>query len=145
MTESTYPEPGTPIQIAATLGNSSPLHLVLGHMVEHSGDEVVIRPRGSYSTVSFDPETVESINEVPFSALENKITVERLDHPLPETIREHLVRHHGYTIPGVDGSSVESLFDAHDHFHREGQHLSHVHGLTARERDLVDKINRKDL
>ena len=140
----TYPDPGTPVQLSATLGGPD-RHHVLGTMVEHDDEKITIRPKGSYTTTWFDTDTVDMVEEVPFSALENEITVERLDHPLPETIREHLVRHHGYTIPEVNGSSVESLFDAHDHFHREGQHLSHIHGLTARERDLVDQINRKDL
>ena len=141
----TYPDPGTTVRVAARLGNSKALHLVPGHMVEYDDEKITIRPAGSYTTVWFDTDTVESVNAIPLADLENEITVERLDHPLPETIREHLVRHHGYTIPGVNGSSVESLFDAHDHFHREGQHLSHIHGLTARERALVDQINRKDL
>ena len=142
----TYPDPGTPVQIAARLGSSKALHLVPGHMVEHDDEKITIRPAGSYTTVWFDTDTVESVNPIPLSDLENEIAVERLDHPLPETIREHLVRHHGYTVHAVAASSVESLLDHHDDdLHREGQHLSHIHGLTARERDLVDQINRKDL
>ena len=141
----TYPDPGTPVQITARLGGRKALHLVPGHMVEYDDEKITIRPAGSYTTVWFDTDTVESVTPILLSDLENGITVERLDHPLPETIREHLVRHHGYTIPGVNGSSVESLFDYHDHLHREGQRLSHIHGLTERERDLVDQINRKDL
>lgn len=142
----TYPDPGTTVRVAARLGNSKALHLVPGHMVEYDDEKITIRPAGSYTTVWFDTDTVESVNAIPLSDLENEITVERLDHPLPETIRAHLVHHHGYTIHSVTASSTESLLAHHDEtLHRQGQHLSHIHGLTARERDLVDKITRKDL
>lgn len=142
----TYPDPGTPVQIAARLGNSKALHLVPGHMVEYDDEKITIRPAGSYTTVWFDTDTVESVKPIPLSELENEITVERLDHPLPETIREHLVKHHGWDIGAVKLQSVTALLDLHDEkLHGQGSNLSHVHGLTARERDLVDQINRKDL
>lgn len=142
----TRPEPGTPVRVTARSAPRRGKHLVPGHLVEYDDEKVTIRPAGSYSTVWFDIDTVEEVVEIPLSELEDKITVERLDHPLPETIRKHLVHHHGYTVHSVAASSVDSLLDHHDKvLHREGQHLSHIHGLTARERDLVDQINRKGL
>lgn len=140
----TYPDPGTPVKLIASRGGGE-RHTVLGVMVEHDEEKVTVRPGRSYRTVWFDTAAVESCDEIPFSDLESKIEIVRVDHPLPETVREHLVKHHGYTLGSVQGLPIDSLLDLHDVLHQERSALSHVHGLTARERDLVGQITRKDL
>lgn len=136
--------PEDPVRVTIKI-NSRRKHVVLGIYKGTEDGQVRIRPACAYSEVWFPSEDVLSIEPSSLVELQPDYPIPRYDHPLPETIRKHLVQHHGYTIDSVDHSSATSLLEHHDTvLHRPGKRLSHVHGLTQRERDLVDQINRKD-
>lgn len=135
-----FPDPGTPVKVHAKIGNRRK-HTVLGTLGTVEGDSFTLRPAGAHSEVWFDMSEVLSVDEVPFTDLEAEYATPRFDHPLPETVREHLVQHHGLARELVNQQDIDSLLHFHTAEHDRYRDLSHVHGLTDRERDLVATIN----